>query len=434
MANNTNIQFYKDTRIVFETPNGEGKTAIGSADATVQGFEIEYNLGVTGANEAFKISPLGINYTLGPTGATGSINYTTLLPRIAQVGSLLQSLETPPDATTLQVDKRILLTDGVSTGSIEISGVDTEIACSGNLILEPVTGIVDLSGNTLDMGSGEIHQCNLIHSLINNDITMEALGIGDVILKTNNVNRLTISDTGTLTFQGGMTYDNVTNTLTATNFNGLVSNATNCVNAERVLVTTDNTNGDYYPTFVKTTGSNNKPFFIDTTSPMTYNPSTGVMSFPVPPICTTSATSANQLVNFQNFASAALSPTPILVSSGGGTATYNAATTIGRVVRLNNVCIFQLELQATNIASLNAGTLTIPLPFTNSACPASFAVGQIVGLAAAGAAEITASADPSSNSIFLGIRRTVASTATVALEKADITNTFRIRIGGSYFV
>ena len=53
-------------------------------------------------------------------------------------------------------------------------------------------------------------------------------------------------------------------------------------------------NGNYFPTFVKTTGTGQKSFFIDTVNPMTYNPSSGIMSFPVPPICTTSATLANQ--------------------------------------------------------------------------------------------------------------------------------------------
>ena len=433
MADTTNIQFYKDTRIVFETPNGEGKTAIGSADDTVQGFEIEYNLGVTGANEAFKISPLGINYTLGPTGATGSINYTTLLPRIAQVGSLLQSLETPPDATTLQVNKKILLTDGVSTGSIEISGVDTEIACSGDLILDPV-GSINTNGSTLDMGSGEIHKCPLIHSQNNNDIIVEGLGTADVILKTGTVDRITVRDDGFLTFQGGMTYNNATNTLTATNFNGLVSNATNCVNSEKILVTTDNTNGNYYPTFVKTTGSDNKAFFIDTVSPMTYNPSTGVMSFPVPPICTTSATTANQMLNFNNFSSGPFTPT--LESSGGaGAPSYVSADTGGRFIRINNLCIFQLEIRINGFGTLPAGDLTISLPVTVSAsiC-ASFTIGVVVGLAAAGAVDVMADADAGATAIALGIRRAITDTGVSALLRSDIATTFRVRISGSYFV
>ena len=49
------------TGTVFSTSNEAGRTAIGSADATVKGFEIEYNL--LTSPEEFKISLLGINYT-----------------------------------------------------------------------------------------------------------------------------------------------------------------------------------------------------------------------------------------------------------------------------------------------------------------------------------------------------------------------------------
>jgi hypothetical protein len=432
MANNTNIQFYTDTRTVFTTSDLTGKTAIGSADATVQGFEIEYDL-LTPTPKAFKISPLGVNYT------DGVINDTTPLPRIAQVDSLIQSLETPPDATTLQVDKRILLTDGVSSSSIGISGTDTLIDASNNLILDPVGGVVDLSGNTLDMGSGEIHQCQLIHSLFNNNITVEGRGTGDVILKTNSVNRLTISDTGTLTFQGasgGMSYNNGTNTLTVTNLTGLASNSTSSVNSTNLLVTADNTSGTYYPTFVKTAGSGNKPFFIDTASPMTYNPSTGVMLFPQPPTCAVSATTANQLLNFNNFIIGNSPPT--LISSGGGTVSYDAIR-LGRSIRINNICIYSLELRATNIATLNAGNLSISLPFdVSSEVTATLAVGFVSGLAAAGAVEITASADAgavgATRGVDLYIRKAITDTASVNLTKADIATNFRVRISGSYFV
>ena len=43
------------TGTVFSTSNEAGRTAIGSADATVKGFEIEYNL--LTIPEEFKISP-----------------------------------------------------------------------------------------------------------------------------------------------------------------------------------------------------------------------------------------------------------------------------------------------------------------------------------------------------------------------------------------
>jgi hypothetical protein len=423
MADTTNIQFYKDTRLVFETPNGEAKTAIGSADATVQGFEIEYNLSTT--PEAFKISPLGINYTSGAT------DDTTDLSRIAQVGTLLQSLETPPDATTLQVNKKILLTDSITGGSIGISGTNTLIDTTGNLILNPV-GNVDLSGNTLDMASGEIHKCPLIHSQTNNDIIVEGLGTADVVLKTGGTNRLTVRDDGFLTFQGGMTYNNATDTLTATNFNGLVSNATNCENSEKILVTLDNTNGNYYPTFVKTSGTSNKSFFIDTASPLTYNPSTGVMSFPVPPICTTSATTANQMLNFNNFLFESFTPT--LVSSGGGDPSYNATDTVGRFMRVNNLCIVQIAILLTGFGTLADGSLSIPLPVNvSSLTAASFTIGSVVGLTG-DTVDVMADANPSATAIALGIRRALDDPDVDPLLKSDITSTFLLRISGTYFV
>jgi hypothetical protein len=262
---NTNIQFYTDTRRVFETSSGEAKTSIGSANGTVQGLEIEYNLLTT--PEAFKISPSGINYTKGITGATGAINYTTPLDRIAQVGSLLRSVDVPPDARTLQVDKRILLNDGVSTGSIGISGVNTQVTSSGNLILDPVTSIVDLLGNTLDMGGGDIIDCPLIQSVNNNNIIVEGRGTGDVILKTGSTNRLTISETGVMTFEGGMGYNNATDTLTATKFAGTV---------KRVSLANNNTIGTFYPVFA--TGADSQSLFVDSeTGPFSIDPSNGII-------------------------------------------------------------------------------------------------------------------------------------------------------------
>ncbi len=264
---NTNIQFYTDTRTVFSRSNGQGKTSIGSANGTVQGLEIEYNL-LTPTPEAFKISPSGINYTKGITGATGAINYTTTLASTANVGSLIQSLETPPDARTLQVDKRILLTDGVSTGSIGISGVNTQVTSSGNLILDPVTSIVDLLGNTLDMGGGDIIDCPLIQSVNNNNIIVEGRGTGDIILKTGSTNRLTISETGVMTFHGsngGMVYDNATDTLTATRFSGTAAKAS---------LTNNNNIGTFYPVFAAGAGS--QSLFVDSeTGPFSIDPSNG---------------------------------------------------------------------------------------------------------------------------------------------------------------
>ena len=74
--------------------------------------------------------------------------------------------------------------------------------------------------------------------------------------------------------------------VTSTTFTGALSGnattattATTATNATNVGVTSDNTSGIYYLTFVKTSGSANKPLFIDDrTGPLTYNPSTSAFS------------------------------------------------------------------------------------------------------------------------------------------------------------
>ncbi len=71
----------------------------------------------------------------------------------------------------------------------------SEITATGDLSLNPV-GSINCNGKTIDMTGGEIHKCDLIHSQNNTNIVVEALGTGDIVFKTNNVNRLFISDTG----------------------------------------------------------------------------------------------------------------------------------------------------------------------------------------------------------------------------------------------
>jgi hypothetical protein len=73
------------------------------------------------------------------------------------------------------------------------------ITATGDLTLNPV-GSINCNGKTIDMTGGEIHKCPLIHSQNNNNIVVEALGTGDIILKTNGINRVTIADNGVSTF------------------------------------------------------------------------------------------------------------------------------------------------------------------------------------------------------------------------------------------
>jgi hypothetical protein len=74
-----------------------------------------------------------------------------------------------------------------------------------------------------------------------------------------------------------MTYNPSSNTITANTFNGVLSGT--ATNATNVGITSDNTSGTYYIPFAKTSGTGNKPLFIDdVTTPFSYNPSTGALT------------------------------------------------------------------------------------------------------------------------------------------------------------
>jgi hypothetical protein len=101
-------------------------------------------------------------------------------------------------------DLATVLGVGNSAGAndIDMNGNDilnvNEITSGADLILNPV-GSIDCNGKTINMTGGEIHNCDLIHSQNNTDIVIEGKGTGDIILKTNSVNRLTITDAGIFT-------------------------------------------------------------------------------------------------------------------------------------------------------------------------------------------------------------------------------------------
>jgi hypothetical protein len=145
IMDNTNIQFYTDTRAVYSTLDTDSKIAIGSASGTVEGFELLYD-NLTTPKE-FKISKLGINFD------DGVVNNTTSLSRIAEVQTLLQAVETPPNATTFQIDNTLLLTDGTNNTSFDVNGVDLDITTNGtghvNFNRLPECSVVPTTNNQL---------------------------------------------------------------------------------------------------------------------------------------------------------------------------------------------------------------------------------------------------------------------------------------------
>lgn len=91
--------------------------------------------------------------------------------------------------------------DIVNVDEIETKSINTqllsnlEIKADLDIILNP-NGSIDANGKTLNMTGGEIHNVPLIHSQNNTDLTIEGKGTGNLIFKTNNVDRLKITDTG----------------------------------------------------------------------------------------------------------------------------------------------------------------------------------------------------------------------------------------------
>lgn len=80
------------------------------------------------------------------------------------------------------------------------------ITAPTNLTLNPTNTIV-CSGKPIDTVGGEIRNCPLIYSQNNNNITIEGKGTGDVILKTNNTNALTVTDVGSINLEYPMTFN-----------------------------------------------------------------------------------------------------------------------------------------------------------------------------------------------------------------------------------
>jgi len=99
-------------------------------------------------------------------------------------------------ATVLLAGNSAGATD-INVNGNDLLNVDT-ITATGDLTLNPV-GSINCNGKTLDMTGGEIHKIPLIHSQNNVDLVIEGKGTADLVFKTNNVDRLKITDAGVFT-------------------------------------------------------------------------------------------------------------------------------------------------------------------------------------------------------------------------------------------
>ena len=122
---------------------------------------------------------------------------------------------------------------------------------------------------------------------------------GRMIIRSENVDLVTISSSGELTVHGGvygsvhggMTYNNQTNTLAATTFRGdLSGTSTNTIN---IAVNPSSTDASLYPIFVSTT-TGNLPALVDTQ--LSYNPSSNTLTVPNINVSSTIQSGSSSLV------------------------------------------------------------------------------------------------------------------------------------------
>lgn len=238
------------------------------------------------------------------------ISNLVLLPQV------LASLDLPPNATTLLVKDRLLLTNDLApnetcelnyqnllidnNGTGEQTYIETNNFQMRNANGDTTSMKLDFNGTTSDLTfnvnngiiklnnnvnvGGGMTQVDYIEGLLANDLEIASLN-ANINLQTGGVNRLGINNTGAWTIQGGSSYNNTTNTWTATNFNGTASNVT---------ATSDNTAGTYWIPFTKTNGTGSKSLFIDdVTGPLTYNPSTSTLTATTFSGTATNATNVN---------------------------------------------------------------------------------------------------------------------------------------------
>jgi hypothetical protein len=150
-----------------------------------------------------------------------------------------------------------------------------------------------------------------------------------------------------------LTYNPSTGELTATtftgSFNGSITTATNATN---VGITSDNTSGTYYIPFVKTSGSGNKPLYIDdTTTTLSYNPSTATMT------TTSYVASGSGSTN-------TIGASSMVVSNAGGTLTINqgAVSATTSTFSVNAGTLLQLQVASSTLVGLNTTALTTYKP------------------------------------------------------------------------
>lgn len=113
MSDDNNTTFQIGRTLKFTDDSGDKSMAIDMSNPYVRGLKLDYDLLTT--PKYFHITPLGIEWS------DGTSTYNTGLGRLCAVQQAFSSVEFPPDALTLKINDKILLTDGTSN-KIDFNG------------------------------------------------------------------------------------------------------------------------------------------------------------------------------------------------------------------------------------------------------------------------------------------------------------------------
>jgi len=197
--------------------------------------------------------PTQVGQIFGLNYYDASLNDLSILTTAGQGGVVFKESGTGASANSAKIKQgTITSTNGTNTTTITPTSVTT------------TNFIGDLSGNA-------VTATNATNAINTSTTLTTTAGTYYPVFVSNNTSGNYPNLVGT------MTYNPSSNTITANTFNGLLSGtATNATNA---VIGLDNASTLVYPTFVKTSGAGNKGLFIDdTTTPLTYNPSTGALT------------------------------------------------------------------------------------------------------------------------------------------------------------
>ena len=261
------------------TISSSNQAIINSADTTNinAGGDINLNannyISLTANNEDMSLTAYNITLNAG-----GDINLNTTSGNVVINGSNYPPVVASPSlSAVMTIGNQASTTLNMNSNSI--SNITTATATTfvgaltGNATsaTTAITATTATTATTAGSCSGNSATATTAGSCSGNSATATTAG-------SCSGNSATATTATTATTAGSCSGNSATAT-TAGSCSGNSATATTATTATNVTTTSDNTNGNYYIPFSKTTAGTSTAFFIDdVTGPLTYNPSTAILS------------------------------------------------------------------------------------------------------------------------------------------------------------